>query len=173
MQQDTLTLYKLIILFMLDKVDFPLTNAQISDFILNKGYANYFQIQAAVSALQENNFISTETIRNTSYFKITESGREVLGYCISDISATIQQEILDYLKENCYQLRDEVSVIADYYEEKKDMFIARCIAKDRNTNVVELNLNVSSEKEASTICNNWENKSSEIYAYLIQQLLAE
>ena len=31
-------LYKLIILYMLDKVDFPLTNSQISEFILNEGY---------------------------------------------------------------------------------------------------------------------------------------
>ena len=30
---DSLTLYKLIILFMLDKVDFPLTTSQISEFI--------------------------------------------------------------------------------------------------------------------------------------------
>ena len=40
---ETFTLYKLIILYMLDKVDFPLTNAQISEFILNKGYTTYFK----------------------------------------------------------------------------------------------------------------------------------
>ena len=39
---DSLTLYKLIILFMLDKVDFPLTTSQISEFILEKEYTSYF-----------------------------------------------------------------------------------------------------------------------------------
>ena len=34
---ESLTLYKLIVLYMLEKVDFPLTNAQISGFILDKG----------------------------------------------------------------------------------------------------------------------------------------
>ena len=34
---ETFTLYKLIILYMLEKVDFPLTNGQISEFILDKG----------------------------------------------------------------------------------------------------------------------------------------
>ena len=38
-------LYKLIILYMLDKVDFPLTNAQISEFILGMGYTTYFKLQ--------------------------------------------------------------------------------------------------------------------------------
>ena len=34
---DSFALYKLIILYMLKKVDFPLTTAQISEFILDKG----------------------------------------------------------------------------------------------------------------------------------------
>lgn len=80
---------------------------------------------------------------------------------------------MDYLQEHRYQLRDEVSVMSDYYEEKKDSYIVRCIAKDGKTNVIELNLNVASEEEASTICDNWQKKSQDIYAYLIQQLLAE
>ena len=35
---ETYTLYKLIVLYMLDKVDFPLTTSQISEFILEKEY---------------------------------------------------------------------------------------------------------------------------------------
>ena len=38
---DTLTLYKLIVLKMLDEADAPLTGAQITDFILEKEYTNY------------------------------------------------------------------------------------------------------------------------------------
>ena len=34
---ETFTLYKLIILYMLNKVDFPLTTSQISEFVLDKG----------------------------------------------------------------------------------------------------------------------------------------
>ena len=39
---EPLTLYKLIILYMLKKVDFPLTNAQISEFVLDQEYTTYF-----------------------------------------------------------------------------------------------------------------------------------
>ena len=42
-------LYKLIILYMLNKVDFPLTNSQISEFILDEGYTTYFNLQQAIS----------------------------------------------------------------------------------------------------------------------------
>ena len=46
---EAFTLYKLIVLYMLEKVDFPLTNGQISEFILEKGYTSYFTLQQAIS----------------------------------------------------------------------------------------------------------------------------
>ena len=45
---DTLTLYKLIVLYMLSKVDFPLTKTQIYDFILDKGYTNFLTLQQVI-----------------------------------------------------------------------------------------------------------------------------
>ncbi len=36
MLEDTLTLYKLIVLYILSRITFPITNAQVSDFILQK-----------------------------------------------------------------------------------------------------------------------------------------
>ena len=38
------TLYKLIVLYMLKKIDFSLTNSQISSFILEQGYTTYFTL---------------------------------------------------------------------------------------------------------------------------------
>ena len=64
---DALTLYKLIILYMLDRVDFPLTNSQISEFILDKGYTDYFKLQQAISELTQAEFIRVKTIRNSSH----------------------------------------------------------------------------------------------------------
>ena len=38
------TLYKLIILHMLEHIDFPLSNAQISDFFLDREKRNFAEI---------------------------------------------------------------------------------------------------------------------------------
>ena len=42
---ETQTLYKLIILYILNHVAFPLSNAQLSEFILDKEYTDYFTLQ--------------------------------------------------------------------------------------------------------------------------------
>lgn len=50
---DTLTLYKLIVLKMLDEADAPLTGAQITDFILEKMYTNISQLQQVLSEVRD------------------------------------------------------------------------------------------------------------------------
>ena len=40
---EPLTLYKLMILYMLKQVKFPLSNAQISEFFLDKEYTTYLR----------------------------------------------------------------------------------------------------------------------------------
>jgi len=173
LQSDASTLYKLIILYMLDKVDFPLTNAQITDFILEKDYTNYFNIQQSISELKDTNLITSETIRNSSYFKITDTGRETVHFFDNDISEAIRNDIDKFLHENKYELREEVSILANYYEKKKDEFIATCYVQEQGSKLVEVNLSVSTEEEAQTICNNWKSKSQDVYAFLIKTLMAE
>ena len=79
MMTEALTLYKLMILYMLERVDFPLTNSQISEFILDKGYTNYFAVQQAVNELQQSGLVSSRKARGTTYLSPTQEGRDTLS----------------------------------------------------------------------------------------------
>lgn len=68
---DTLTLYKLIILKMLDQADAPLTGAQITDFILEKEYTNYFTLQQVLSEMEETGLVLVSSSRNSTIYRIT------------------------------------------------------------------------------------------------------
>ncbi len=171
MQNDALTLYKLIILFILNKVDFPLTNSQLSDFILEKEYTNYFNIQQAISELSSQDLVTVTTVRHSSHYRISESGKETLHFFENKISDVIKNEIMEFLRKNKYALREEVSNLADYYEEKPDEYVVRCQVKEQGSNIIELSLIVPTEDAAVTICNNWRKKSQEVYSTLISTLL--
>lgn len=54
---ETETLYKLMIMHMLNKVEFPLTNSQIAQFFLENEYTNYFAVQKAINELIEDGFV--------------------------------------------------------------------------------------------------------------------
>jgi len=171
MQSDTFMLYKLIILYILSRVKFPLTNAQLTAFILEKEYTNYFNIQQAISELLDDDFISCETVRNSSLFSITESGLQTLHFFDNMISQGIKDDIEDYLAKNKHILQEEVSTTAEMYLVRKGEYMVHLKAVERESTLIDLSLTVPSEEEASIMCNNWKSKSSEIYAYLMSSLL--
>ena len=115
MLQDPLTLYKLIVLYMLNRVNFPLTNAQVSDFILDREYTNYLTLQQVINELTDTRMITSQTIHNRTHLSITQDGRETLRFFQNRINHGIKEDIDTYFRENEYVLRNEVSVLADYY----------------------------------------------------------
>ncbi|MBB2181614.1 DUF4364 family protein [Lachnospiraceae bacterium MD1] len=172
MQSDTFMLYKLIVLYILSRVNFPLTNAQLTSFILEKEYTNYFNIQQSISELIDDAFVEVKTIRNSSLYRITDSGYETLLLFDNMISSAIKEDIEVYLQENKYELQAEVSTQADYYQVKKGEYAAHLSVEERSSTIIDLTLLVTTQEEASLICNNWKDKSSEVYSNIMSILLS-
>ena len=122
---EAFTLYKLIVLYMLEKVDFPLTNGQISEFILEKGYTKYFTLQQAISEMVSAGFIREESTHNRTLYHLTDEGTETIQFFKSNISPAIRKDIDTFITEKAYELKNEVSVKADYYPNKTGDFSVR------------------------------------------------
>lgn len=170
MLQDPLTINKLIVLYMLNRVSFSMTAAQVSDFVLEKDYMNFLTLQQVISELTEAKMISPKTIRNRTQLSITEEGRSTLSFFENQISEAIKDDINSYLREKEYALRNEVSILGDYYKSTSGEYEARLVAKDRDIRLVDITLSVPSEETASAICDNWQKKNQEIYQFLVRQL---
>jgi len=170
MTQDHLTLYKLMILYMLNRVSFPLTNSQVCDFILNKEYTSFLIIQQAISELEESGLIATRAFQNRTHIFITDSGKETLDYFGNRISDAIKEDINSYLRENELELRNEVSIQTSYYKSTSGEYEAELIAREKDTELVSIRLSVPMEEMAVTICDNWQKKNQEIYRYLTENL---
>lgn len=169
MTSEAILLYKLMILYMLDRVDFPLTGSQISQFILDRGYTDYFTFQISINELIENNFIKPTLERNHSLYEITEQGKEAVELFEFKVSDSIKIDILDYLKEQKIELRNESAISADYYPINNE-YVTQLSIKERNQTLLEVKLMVPTKEQAIHICDSWQDKSEEIYAYLITQV---
>ena len=106
MTQDPLTLYKLIVLYILNKVKFKITYSQISEFILEKEYTNFMTLQQVISDLQDTELIKTDTLMNRTYFSITDEGRNTLSYFGNRIGDAIIQDIDAFLDEKHLELKN-------------------------------------------------------------------
>ena len=168
---ETFTLYKFMILYMLSRVDFPLTNAQISEFVLDQGYTTYFTLQQIIHDLLDAELIREEKIRTTSRYYITDSGEKTLEFFGNKISPAIRRDIDSYLKENQFQLRNQVSIVADYYKTTTDEYTAECKVQEKNVDLISLSLTVPLKEQAIAICDHWNSKCQEIYTFVMNELL--
>ena len=87
---------------MLDRVNSPMTNAQISQFILEKGYTTYFTLQEVISTLISDGFITEESYHSSTHYSITDSGRETINFFKYKISSSIISDINVFLSDNKY-----------------------------------------------------------------------
>ena len=155
---------------MLDKVKFKLTYSQISEFILEKEYTNYMTLQQVISDLQDTELIKTDTLTNRTYFSITSEGQSTLSYFGNRISDAIISDIDTFLAEKHLELKNESSIIANYYKTTFGEYEAELVAKEKNIELVNIKLSVPTENMAKTVCDSWYSKNEEIYQYLMETL---
>lgn len=171
MTNEALKLYKLMILYMLGRVDFPLTNSQISEFILGEGYTTYFKLQQALAELTESGFIREEVTYRRTYYHLTEDGAQTVSFFRNDIPAAIQKDIDMFFIHNKYELKNEVAVKADYYRKTGGEYTVCCQVIEHGDPLIELNVTVPGEQEARTAADSWMDKNQEIYAFVMSKLL--
>lgn len=170
MTQDPLTLYKLIVLYMLNKVKFKLTYSQISEFILEKEYTNYITLQQVFSDLQEAELITSHTMASRTYFSITEEGKNTLSYFGNRIGEIIINDIDTFLADKNLELRSESAITANFYKSTNGEYETQLIAMEGEAELVNIKLSVPTREMAETICDSWYTKNQQIYKYLMQEL---
>ncbi len=171
MLSEPMTLYKLMNLYMLRQVNFPLTNAQLTDFFLQHEYASYFTLQQALNELQESGLIRTESTHNSTRYEITKEGEDTLSFFGKNISPAIIEDMNHYLKENRFRLRNEVGNIADYYKSTNQDYMVHCEVREGKTTLIELNLSVPDKDQAEQMCSKWKDSSQEIYSFVMKTLM--
>ena len=171
MTVDSSTIYKLMILYMLNRLDCQLTNAQLSSFFIENNYTDYFNIQQTLSELVDSGFVEKVIIRNTSYYSITPDGYTSLSFFKNQIPKGALSDIDSFLDSNKYALKNEVGTTADYYKHTNGDYIAHCRVSEGKSILYEINISIPSEEEAKRICQNFRGYSEDIYSYIMKNLL--
>ena len=168
---DLHTMYRVMILYMLNQVEYPLTNTQITNFILEKEYTNYFTVQEILSDLISSQLITAESTHNNTRYRITPYGQETLGCFHVKKSDAIKEDIRTYVVEHDFDLKQETYVYADYYKVPGEGYAVRCRIRNLETDIVDLTLHVSGRQQAEAVCQNWKKNHFPIYETLMDILL--
>jgi len=145
------TLYKLMTMYTLSRVDFPLTNSQITNVFLDLGYTNYFNVQYTLGDLVSSRLVHEEVYPDYRYYMLTDEGRESIEALKTSLASSIRSDIDEYLRENRLEFREALATRAEYYRTTEGDYAVRCRVMEHTTALIDLTLTVQKENQAKNI----------------------
>lgn len=171
-------LSKLILLFMLEKIEMPLTEKSIIDICTSQNdWLNYMDCKDILYKLLDANFIyNTEKASSNeeSYF-ITSSGQECLSLFYQKIPESLRDQIADYVKTNRLYFKKSQEYIADYSKNSDGTYLVILKIRSNTINypMFEIKLATSSRKSAIEACKKWREDAHLVYEQVYESLIID
>ncbi|MGL4774729.1 MAG: DUF4364 family protein [Clostridium sp.] len=161
---------KLLLLYILESLKRPISNAQLTDIILENNLINYFTLQQYVSELEVSEFIKYENLNEKKLLTLTQKGKNVLSFFKDRISSSKIAIIDNHIKERLDSIKKELTLYSDYTLNKDDTFLVHVKAIENDTPLIDLKLNLPTKKQAQYLCSKWKENPSEIYTNILNLL---
>ena len=165
------TLYKLMVMYMLKKVNFPLSNPQLWTFFQEKGYTNFFTYQATMQGLLDANLVFSDEVGSTVRYELTKEGEDALYYFKNDISPEVRSDMDAFITENQFQLRNETGITADYYKTTNFDYEVDLKVREGENILFELKLSVPTEEQAKVLADHFPENAESIYSMVLKRLM--
>jgi predicted transcriptional regulator len=162
---------KLILLYLINKIDLPVSEHHIARIILENNYMNYFILQQYLNELCNGNLLKSEVEEGKTLYSITPYGKQTLSYFHTIIPAGIKSNVNNIVSTLKKKIKNETRVIADYSPGYSNDYMVTCKVTENNFPLIELHLSVGTQEDAKTIVTNWNEHSYLIYPEIIQSLL--
>lgn len=160
---------KILILYILKKVNKPISHKELLELILTVADINYFYLQEFLDDLLEDKFIEKYN-KEVELYKLTEEGKQALELTLDVIPGIIKLKIDSQFKESLESIKDKFSISAEYNPISEKEFIVTCKIIEDSSAIFKLETHVGSKEQASRIVNNWNRKASEIYPKILENL---
>lgn len=164
---------KLILLYILSRLDTPLTNNQLTKIVLENSLMNYFTFQNHLNELADGQMIHSYDDNGRTLYAIGSEGLKMLELFPDTIPHGIKNIIDSNFKKIKSQLNAETSVTADFTPESETEYVVNCRISEGNFPLLDMKITVGTREDAHNICSNWKTSAQEIYLYLIRTLSQE
>ena len=167
--------HKLLILYLVNRIDVPMSNEQITECILETKFMDYYTMQETLAVMSESGLLyaAKESSQDSTItrYTITEEGITTLEYFEEHIPQYIRQGISRYFKENRRRIKKDYECVATYfYNEENDEYEVKCGVYDDGRPLLEFSVFVDTQDQAKLIRSNWLDDYSDLYRKIIEAL---
>ncbi len=160
---------KLLLLYLIDKMDLPLSRSQITDYVREAEFMDFFTLQQTLAEMVEDGFLENAVEDNTTRYSITGDGQTMLEYFEKHIPAQIRAMINGYVHNNRRKIKREYEITATYFPNaENDEFVVKCGVYEDERTLMELAIAVDTRDQAKLIQSNWKSNAKSLYGRIIE-----
>lgn len=159
---------KLILLYLIRQKE-NITPTELSDYIMFRGFMDYFSMENYLTELIETELVLPITGGDKTYYMLRSQGVEVVDMFRSRIPHSIREDIRSYAQNSF--LNDSPLLETDaQIEHDGDQIQVCCRIMDYERCMLELWVDAENDEKAQQICNNWHQKGMSVYWNLLREI---
>ena len=164
---------KLILLFVFDKMEVPISEETIIDMCsMSNNWIPQIDCRPILMSLLDAGFIYKVNAAHTdAHYTITPEGRECLAHFFIRIPSSTRENISEFVKNNKFKYRRKQEYLSDYFKNADGTYTVVIKIVEPTCQVLEIKLNVPSRHTAKWINKQWDEKAPQIYASLYDMLV--
>ena len=166
------SLNKLILLFVFDKMEVPLSENTVLDMCCSSNnWLAYMDCQPILRQLVDSNWLYNVSTQDEPLYSITPDGRTCLANFFVKIPASTREEIALFVKNNRAKFRRKQECVADYFMNKDGTYTVYLKIIEPVQPVLELKMVVPNRQIAKDVYKKWGEKASDIYRLLYENIV--
>lgn len=169
---------KLILLFTLDKMEFPLTENTILDICYYRNnWLSFIDCTEYLYKLVESNLVyKTEGRDGEVRFNITYDGRNCLSHFYMKIDSSLREQITEYTKANRMHFKRSQEYVSTFFKSEDGSFIV--VLKIRSDGyqeepLFEIKIKAPSRQCAIDACKKWQENAHSAYENIYDMFIGE
>lgn len=167
---ETLAENKVLILYVLDKANKPLTNDVLYKLVLTAIDMNYFYFQQFILDLVNVNYILSFEKEDQVLYRITEDGKRTLDLTLDLLPGIIKLKADTNLKQILETSEEDHSIVAEFTPLSENHYTIVCKIVENNETIFEVKTFAGSREEAKKIVDNWKNNANTVYPKILNAL---
>ena len=166
--------HKIMLLYLINRMDIPISNSQVTQFALEENYMNFYTVQQYLKEMVEVEYLDASGDSSITRYTVTEEGLKALEAFLGYVPQAVKNRIAKYVQENRRHVMKGFETTANhFFDSGSGEFLVKCGVYDFDMLLMELNMSVVNKEQAVLICNNWKANVGVPHTQIIDILLTK
>lgn len=169
------TVNKLILLYVLDKMEIPLTENSILEICSSQNdWVHWMDCKELLEQLIQSKFIyKPSTDNDENRYNITVAGRECLSQFYTRIPASRRDEISKFATENKLKFKRNQEYVAKSYKNEDGSYMVdlKILEPLTTDSIFSVSIKTDTRHSATIACKRWRELAPTVYEYIYSKII--